>query len=190
MLAAGQSKRFGGIKQLADIVGVPMICHCLSPFRQGDKWRQGLAHGYVVLGSTASQISEVLPKGVETFNVDSWEQGMGHTLAQSMQHICADTSHVLIALADQITISQKQIEQLIAMSALHRQSIIAAEYNQSVGVPWAGPRQFFEELRQLSGDIGAKTVLQQHLPQVVRVAMPEAALDIDTQWDLQQANAH
>ena len=113
LLAAGQSKRFGGIKQLADINGSPMLCHCLSPFRQGDNWLHGLDRGIVVLGSTASQIRAVLPTNIETFTVDSWRQGMGHTIAQSMRCIADDTSHVLIALGDQINITQQQIKKLI-----------------------------------------------------------------------------
>ena len=69
MLAAGQSKRFNGIKQLADIQGQPMICHCLSHYRQGDKWINGITNGYVVLGSNAEIISQVLPNKVNKYVV-------------------------------------------------------------------------------------------------------------------------
>lgn len=190
LLAAGQSKRFGGIKQLADIHGQPMICHCLSQYRQGDKWIDGITQGYVVLGSSAEIITKVLPNKVEQFVANNWQLGMGHSLAQSMQIIASDTTHVLIGLADQIAITQQTIMQMLEEASNNPQQIIAAKYAGRVGAPCVFPKQYFVQLGQLMGDKGARELLQKNLQQVISFAIPEAAFDIDTTADLKRISDH
>jgi molybdenum cofactor cytidylyltransferase len=184
MLAAGQSKRFNGIKQLADIQGQPMICHCLSHYRQGDKWINGITSGYVVLGSNAESIGKVLPANINPFVADTWPLGMGHSLAQSIQLIANDTTHILICLADQVALNQQLILKMLEQTSRFPNHIIAANYTNKVGVPAIFPRQYLSELAKMTGDNGAKSLLQKHSQQVLAVDMPEAAFDIDTIEDL------
>ena len=180
LLAAGQSKRFGGIKQLTNIYGQPMICHCLSQYRHGEKWLNGIANGCVVLGSNAALISQVLPDKVNNYVVNLWLNGMGYVLAQSIHNIAVDTSHVLIGLADQVAISQSMISQLLDKSKDHQSHIIAAQYNGGLGPPVIFPKDYFSELSQLTGYKGAKVLLKQYSQKVIGLTMPEAALDVDT----------
>lgn len=187
LLAAGQSKRFGGIKQLADIHGKPMVCHCLSQYRQGKKWIEGIVDGHVALGANASLIIDVLPQGINKHVVNSWQNGMGYTLAQSMRFLAIDSTHVLIALADQTSITQQMIKGILGESRIHPQNIIAAKYAGRLGAPAIFPRQYFSQLSQLTADKGARVILQQHPQQVISMEMSEAALDIDTQDDLKNA---
>lgn len=184
LLAAGQSKRFGGIKQLTDIHGQPMICHCLSQYRQGEKWVTGIDNGYVVLGANAELINKVLPNNVTRYVANSWQLGMGHTLAESMLIIASDTTHVLIALADQVALTQNLIIKMLQELNRYPQHIIAAKYAGIMGAPTIFPKQYFSQLSQLKGDKGAKTLLQQYSQQVIGLTMPEAALDVDTPDDL------
>jgi molybdenum cofactor cytidylyltransferase len=184
MLAAGQSKRFGGIKQLTDIGGQPMICHCLLQYRQGEKWLDGISNGWVALGSNANLITQVLPDHVNKYVVNSWLNGMGHVLAQSMQNIAVDTSHVLIGLADQIAITQPILKQLLDVASNYPNYIVAAQYNGGVGAPVIFPKQYFSNLSELKGDKGAKMLLLQNSQQTIGVPIPEASLDIDTLDDL------
>jgi molybdenum cofactor cytidylyltransferase len=186
LLAAGQSKRFGGIKQLTDIYGQPMICHCLSQYRQGETWIEGITNGYVVLGSNAELITQVLPDEVNKYIVSAWQKGMGHTLAQSIMNVASDCSHVLIGLADQIALTQQMINGLLGESKKHPTHIVATQYFNGRGAPVIFPKQYFSELSQLTGDNGAKSLLLQHSQQVINVPIPEAAFDIDTRQDLEK----
>lgn len=183
LLAAGQSKRFGGIKQLADIYGQPMICYCLSQYCQVDKWIDGIANGHVALGAHADLIIDVLPQNMNKHVIRSWQDGMGQTLAESMRFIANDTTHVLIALADQVLITQKMIFQMLSESNHFPLNIIAAKYAGRVGAPSIFPRRYFSQLSRLTGDKGARTILQQSLQHVISIEMPEAAFDIDTPED-------
>tara|TARA_R110002153_G_scaffold99102_5_gene234390 strand:- start:9019 stop:9627 length:609 start_codon:yes stop_codon:yes gene_type:complete len=184
LLAAGQSKRFEGIKQLTNIHGQAMICHCLSQYYQGNKWIDGIDNGHIALGSNATLIIDVLPLSINKYVINSWENGMGHTLAKSIQFLASDTTHVLIALADQVLITQQMIMDMLSQSKNYPQNIIAAKYAGKVGAPSIFPREYFAELSQLTGDRGAKAILGKYSQQVIAIEMPEAALDIDTQEDL------
>jgi molybdenum cofactor cytidylyltransferase len=187
LLAAGQSQRFGGIKQLTDIYGQPMICHCLSHYRQGEQWLEGITNGQVVLGANAELITQVLPDEVNQYVVSSWLKGMGHTLAQSILNIANDSSHVLIGLADQIALTQPMISRLLDAAKKHPTHIIAAMYRGGHGAPVIFPKKYFSELSQLTGDKGAKSLLLQHSQRIISIPIPEAEFDIDTPQDLDQA---
>ena len=184
LLAAGQSKRFSGVKQLADIQGQPMICHCLSAYFQGKNWLEGLDNGVVVLGANAGLIQKVLLNQIQVYLANSWQQGMGHSLAESMPSLSNETSHVFIGLADQVAITPLHIRQLLETSAKYPERIIAAEYAGRVGVPAIFPHQYFTQLAKLTGDKGAKALLEHSADQVIKVPLPEAAFDIDTVDDL------
>jgi molybdenum cofactor cytidylyltransferase len=184
LLAAGQSERFGGIKQLADISGNPMIIHCLSQFRENRSWLEGIVDGHVALGANANWIIKQLPNYVQKHVVTSWENGMGDTLSESMRFLANNTTHVLIGLGDQIFISQQMIKGMLDESNQHPQNIIAAKYAGRLGAPAIFPKHFFSELYQLTGDRGANMIMRRHSHQVVSKEMPEAAFDIDTIDDL------
>ncbi len=95
----------------------------------------------------------------------------------------ADCDAVLLTLADQPMVDAKALEALIdAFSRGGR--IVAAEYAGTFGVPAIFPRSSFPDLIALSGDVGAAKLLRIADAQVVRVAIPGAAVDIDTVADL------
>ncbi|MEP1446792.1 MAG: nucleotidyltransferase family protein [Paraglaciecola sp.] len=184
LLAAGESKRFSGIKQLADIYGQPMICHCLSQYRQNGSWIPDISDGHVLLGANASVITEALPKSINKQEITTWKRGMGHTLAQGISLLATDTTHVLVGLADQVLVTRPMILGLLAKSKLFPKNIVAAKYAGNLGAPCIFPQDFFYQLSELSGEKGAKSILRQNKDKIVSVDIPEAALDIDTQQEL------
>ena len=62
--------------------------------------------------------------------------------------------------------------------------IIASAYAGTVGVPAIFPVRHFTAISQLQGDTGAKVIIENNLEQVIRISIPEAEIDIDTQEDL------
>ncbi|GAB3032857.1 nucleotidyltransferase family protein [Bowmanella dokdonensis] len=180
LLAAGQSRRFGGIKQLASVGGQPMICHSLRAYEKlaADKV-------VLVLGANRDKIAPVLPDWVELLDVEDWRLGMGTSLARAVQSLDNGLTHVLVGLADQIAVGRQHIQSLIQASRQHPHSIIAAAYGQDVGVPAIFCRADFTALGQLQGDRGAKSLLRAQRHRLVPVPMPQAGFDIDTPEQLQ-----
>ena len=180
LLAAGQSKRFGGIKQLADINGVSLINHSLAKL---------LPLGFeilVVLGANDELIQPRLVKNSKIrviINTD-WQQGIGSSLSFAVNEVADGASHLLLALADQIAMTTVDFQHFISSAKENTDNIICAEYEHTLGVPAIFPKVFFKDLRQLTGDYGAKKVLQNHSDQLIKLPFQRAAIDIDTQQDL------
>jgi molybdenum cofactor cytidylyltransferase len=89
-------------------------------------------------------------------------------------------------LADQPLVDDAALGRLIdAWSDSDTCSIAAAAYANTIGVPAVFGRAHFDALCSLPPGEGAARLLRQANARVRRVAMPEAAVDIDTPLDLE-----
>ena len=89
----------------------------------------------------------------------------------------------LLCLVDQPMVGAAQLQQLIERHRALPRHIIVSDHGETVGPPCLFPAEFYAELTQLSGALGARGVLQRHRERVETVDMPEAALDIDRPED-------
>lgn len=179
LLAAGESTRFGGRKQLADINGKPMIRHALDALSH-----LPASDTFVVLGAYGDEIAPVLGEGVTVITNENWATGMGSSIAFGMKAVMTkgDYDGVLIALCDQINLTGNDYDQLIA--AFDGTQIVATRHPDGLGVPSVFPNSSFDDLRDLSGPIGARKIINSHKGNLVAIDLPNAALDIDTRNDL------
>ena len=192
LLAAGQSKRFEGNKQLAIINKKPMLAHTLSMLAQSK-----FDAITVVLGANASAIKAAL----DIVNVDlantnkvhtninstiaaNWQKGMGASIAAGVKNLAQEITHVFIGLNDQVEIRAKQCNLMIAGSQKYPDKIVAAFYNGKVGAPAIFPRAHFADLALLNDDKGARDILRSNMANIIRLDLPEGAKDIDTKTDL------
>ena len=93
---------------------------------------------------------------------------------------------VIIALADQPLISEAVFNQLIEKYQDTNNKIIAAAYDDIVGVPALFNQTLFSELMDIEGDRGAKSLMGKYQDEVLTIPIPEAAIDIDTQDDYEK----
>ncbi|MFT4940514.1 MAG: molybdenum cofactor cytidylyltransferase [Paraglaciecola sp.] len=184
LLAAGQSKRFNGVKQLAQISGQSMLNLSLSNYMLDKHLLPELDGLTVVLGANADIIQQQLASNIDTFRVMDWQQGMGRSISAATTQLDENVTHVLIGLADQIAVKAESFRLLLNESKNQPDKIITAYYAQKSAVPAIFPRQYFAQLMALSGDTGAKKLLLAHREQSIQIAMPEAAIDIDSKDDL------
>jgi CTP:molybdopterin cytidylyltransferase MocA len=90
---------------------------------------------------------------------------------------------VLVTLADQPLVDEAAMRQLIAaFDDEHR--IVAAAYDDTIGVPAVFGREHLQALMRLTGDRGAGSWLRSRQNEVSRVRLRSAALDIDEPSDL------
>lgn len=178
LLAAGESKRFGAIKQLTLIDKHPLILRTLTQFRAANFDSLSVA-----LGARAQQIAQVLPGDVDILITEHWQQGMGNSIANGVKNLPANTTHLFIGLVDQVEIYAKQCNLLVELSKKQRTKIIASQYHGRRGAPAIFPRTFFSELGTLDSDYGARDLLN-NSGEVIPLDLPEAAIDIDTKTEL------
>jgi molybdenum cofactor cytidylyltransferase len=180
VLAAGASTRFGSPKQLVRVAGRPLLHTAVT--RAAEVTGNALI---VVLGSGAAELAPLLKHspGVIVINHE-WREGLASSIRAGIARLPPTCAGALLLLADQAAVSADDLKRLAGTWRKQPQYIVAARYGGHTGVPAIFPRSAFRELAELRGDSGARALLRRNASRVVRVAMPSAAVDVDTPEDL------
>ena len=181
IMAAGESRRFGSCKLLADIDGKPMLQHSIELAQSTDASLIRIVTGRWHQEIKQAQTSGVIDDIDLIYNSD-WQQGLGSSIATGVSQIASRCDEVLVLLADQVSVSSEDIERLRLRD--DKNQIVCASYSQTLGPPAIFPAQFFPELEKLSGDKGAKALLAELTAIDCQVDVPNAAFDIDSPSDL------
>jgi len=183
VLAAGNSSRLGQMKQLVQYKGITLL------ERQVDMVLPLADHVTCVLGFQAEQIPKINNKKVGYIINSQWQQGLSSSIVAALSELPEQTTHIMLLLSDQWRVSTSDCLQLKSIAQEQNQAIVVAgknsESKQLFSPPVVIPRCYFEELALLTGEGGAKTVIQKHISDVVSVDMPCAFDDLDTPEDLQ-----
>ncbi|GLQ87503.1 nucleotidyltransferase family protein [Dyella flagellata] len=186
LLAAGEGSRFGGAKQLAPIAGEPMVRRVARMLLETD-----MPLG-VVTGAYADEVEAVLDDlPLTLIRCEDWRLGMGHSLAagvHALMHAFAQATAVLVCLADQ---PMRDSESVRAMLRRHQQApdrVLATSLHGTLGPPALFPRDCFKTLASLSGQHGARAILQQEA-QRMELFESEGLGDVDTAEDLRRLQA-
>ena len=185
ILAAGKASRMGKPKQLLTYQGSSLISHAVK-IGLNSNCRPVI----VVLGAYKEQVKPQIDKlPIEIIENSDWETGMSSSIRAGINAINQSNSNldsVIIALADQPLISEAVFNQLIKEYRDTNNKIIAADYDDIVGVPALFDKNFFSELMDIEGDRGAKALIRKYRDEVLTVPVAEAAIDIDTPDDYQK----
>jgi molybdenum cofactor cytidylyltransferase len=180
VLAAGAATRFGSPKQLVRVGGEALLQRAVS--RATEVGGHAVT---VVLGAHAAALTPLLRHSSATVLINRhWEEGLASSLRLGVSHLPGSTEAVLVTLADQAAVTTFDLRRLAGAWRRQPDSVIAASYEGHTGVPAVFPRHAFSQLLALRGDMGARPVLSQLADRVLRVPMPNAAIDIDTPEDL------
>lgn len=134
----------------------------------------------VVLGSHAERCLPELEGLTLTAVVASdWQEGMAASLRAGITAVSACDA-ALVLLCDQPHVTEAHLTALL--NAFEPGQIVASDYGPHLGPPCVFDRAFFPELLALTGDQGARKLLQRHAPR--RVPFPGGLHDIDTPADL------
>ena len=177
LLAAGGSTRLGSPKQLLVYGGQTLLRRAAETLLATGCWPV-----VVVLGAGAAGLTpELIGLDVNTIVNAGWERGMGTSLRLAMTALSPgpEVDAVLLTLCDQPLVGAKTLQRLVE-SRRGAHSIVAAEYEGTLGVPAVFGREHFTELAALPDAAGAKPILQRHAARTVALPVPEAATDIDT----------
>jgi molybdenum cofactor cytidylyltransferase len=188
VLAAGEAKRFGALKQVLPWRGIPLVAHVADQaLRCPDIDRVA-----VTVGAGAELVQAALAgREVAVVTVPDWEQGQSRSVTAGLNALTpfstlySPRSGLLFLLADQPGVSP---ELLTALIQRHRETlapIVAPRFNGQRGNPVLFDRATFPEFAQLEGDIGARPIIQAHRDEIAWVdwPTPEILEDIDVAAD-------
>jgi molybdenum cofactor cytidylyltransferase len=186
ILAAGASSRLGQPKQLLIHGGETLIERAIRLASEA-----GATPVIAVLGAHSERIYAAVPLNHAIPVINSgWEQGIGTSIQAGLRAVedCApQSSGALILGCDQPRLTVGHLRALLeAFAAYSAPAIVASAYAGITGIPIVFPREVFAELRALSGDQGARTLLKQPVFPLIALPFPGGEIDIDVPDDLVQ----
>ena len=176
VMAAGSSSRMGADHQLLmDIGGVPMVLRAVNAARASRA-----ASVTVVVGHQAEAVEAVLADGgaARAFNPE-YAQGMATSLRHGVAALPADAAAVLVLLGDMPRITADHLDRIIEAFDPAWPSIVVPEKDGRRGNPVLWPREFFVAMRGISGDQGARGLIERHIDRVARVEFDDDAIFVD-----------
>lgn len=176
VLAAGQGSRFGADKRRVTLPdGRSLLAHSVErALAVFDEVR-------VVLRDGERAEDFDLPPGCRVIHCPEAALGMGHSLAAGAASLLdCDAQAVAILLGDMPWIASQTLRQLAG--AASASTILFPLYDGQRGHPVLFGCDFWPALTQLTGDEGARTVVQAHRDRcvVVDVNDPGVLRDVDT----------
>lgn len=182
ILAAGRSARLGRPKQLLSVDGTTLLRRSVSAALESD-----IGPVYVTLGSNADRMLAEM-EGLEATAVvnDDWEEGMASSIRSGLRRALKDhpdADGVLIMVCDQPSLDADTLKRLAVMQRQADAPVAAAAYAGTTGPPSLFHRSLFDELMGLSGDAGAKRVVERHSKDAAFLEWPDGERDIDTEAD-------
>jgi molybdenum cofactor cytidylyltransferase len=191
ILAAGESKRFNGIKHCADIGGRSLIHHITT-----QALNSNLDSITLVLGHEMEKIKRSMGGITESERLTiienpDFQNGMSSSLKVGLNSLSQKMDALMFILGDQPNITSELLNKLIVAyrdsSARLCIPIVTTESGPRQGNPVIIGRNLFDELGKISGDIGAKELVNEYLSYANLVVVSEnSQFQINTQNDLRE----
>ncbi|MDB6174328.1 MAG: 4-diphosphocytidyl-2C-methyl-D-erythritol synthase [Chthoniobacteraceae bacterium] len=180
ILAAGGSRRLGTPKQLLKVTGQSLLFQTTQA-ALGSRCRPVV----VVLGAEANLCrAELINLPVEVVMNERWAEGISTSIGAGigfLQNLDPVPEAVVIVLCDQPFLTTDLIDALVEKHQSSGCKAIASQYGEVTGVPALFAVDYFEALKALTGDQGARKLLQ--TGQIAFLPFPRGAVDIDTVSD-------
>jgi CTP:molybdopterin cytidylyltransferase MocA len=174
ILAAGEGRRFGGTKQLAELDGRPLLEHVLAAVR-------GISPRVVVLGHAADEIVATVDlHGARPVICPDFADGQAASLKCGLAALDADA--VLVVLGDQPGITAEALHAII--SAAGEEDAVRATYHGVPGHPVLLRAPLLARAGELSGDVGFRDLLRDARVCEVEIGHLADPTDIDTREEL------
>jgi molybdenum cofactor cytidylyltransferase len=214
ILAAGQSSRLGGPKQLVHFRGRSLVRRIVDVAGAA-----GCEPILVVTSSDATAetsmltphlnpvpfergeertrsrtlidliVRELKKTSATLVKNENWHRGIGTSIRRGVQRLIDNASNleaIVVLVCDQPFVDARTIKGLIELREKTNKPIVASAYAGTLGVPALFDRSCFGELLALSDDTGAKSIILRDRERVAEFSLPEGAIDIDTVVDYER----
>jgi CTP:molybdopterin cytidylyltransferase MocA len=192
LLAAGQSRRFGGDKQLAEFRGKSLLARSAQLLVESDLWPR-----VVVLSGLDAFTEQHHREALNGLDVKiaincEPERGMSNSIRVGLSEVAKTSNDVhglIITVCDQVLCTSDTLRALKNVSLSSGAEIVASGYSGTIGVPAYFSQSMFAQLEQLEGDQGAGSLLRRDYDKCQVVPFEDGSVDIDTAADFVNLSA-
>ncbi len=182
ILAAGEATRMGKAKMLLPFKKTTILAHLIEEITLVEPNIIQLVTGYY---------HDLIQAQISTDKVDiiqnpHYKLGMSSSIQvglTAMIKACPDLDFLVIVVSDQPYLNQSILLRLLTKQQQTAKGIIASSYNGIKGTPVLLSSAYFSHLYNLTGDKGARVILQQFPDDIATIEFENGALDIDTPED-------
>ena len=178
MLAAGNSRRFGGNKLLYEVDGMPMYLHALEQLRKAkESLQEDLTELKITVVTQYEEIAKTAQaQGIQVLFNPHPELGISSSIKIGL-NANTDADAQLFTVSDQPWLSWRTICEF----QNSEKGIACVSYQGKTGNPCIFRKKYYEELSKLEGDRGGKKVIMKHPEdtQIIEVSDERELEDID-----------
>jgi len=188
IMAAGRSSRMAPLNKLlvTDGEGVAMVARVVEKVLAS-----GVKPVLVVTGHDRERVQESLAgKPVIFVHAEDYAEGLSASLKAGLAALPPEAEGVLVALGDMPLVEPAVIARLLAgFDPEEGRAIVQPTFRGKHGNPMVWGREFFAEMMQLTGDMGARQLVARHADRLVEVEVPDDGIlrDFDTAESLKSA---
>jgi molybdenum cofactor cytidylyltransferase len=181
VLAAGMSRRMVPHNKLLlkGAAGDPMVTRVVDALLAS-----GVSDVWVVVGHQARQVAAALEsRAIHLVYAPDYQAGLAASLVRGIAALPANAAACLVCLADMPGVGCDVFNRIVeAYQPRLARPIIVPTFGGRRGNPVLWDRRYFPEILALSGDQGARVLLDRHAMHVFELEVPSPAVltDFDT----------
>ena len=159
VLAAGESKRFGDKNKLSEMINnKPIINHVLDTLFEIFDYSELI----VIIGHEHKLIKNLIfNKDIKILKNIDYKKGIGTSIALGVNYLERDIDGVMMIPADMPYLNSKDLFNLEKkFIELNCEKVVMPEYNSRIGNPVVLPRSYFNILKSLKDDFGARSLIK------------------------------
>lgn len=175
----------GETKQTLPFGDVSMLEKVLDIYR-----RSNVDRVIVILGASYEEIVRATRFEKETIVVNhEHAQGMSGSIRIGVEAVEEAAEAVIIALGDQPLVSPRTVDQLVESYKNTKAPVVVPTFKGKRGNPVLFDRSLFQEIKEVKGDMGARSVVLRNSDRVLEVGVDDEGilLDFDTKEDYERA---
>lgn len=174
ILAAGFSKRFGGDKRKYEIGGTSILRKTIEAYLP-------VFPAPIVVIRADDDFNEAVPQSCKLLQIDDAHLGMSRSLAAGVED-AHDTPWLLVGLSDMPFVKTATLSLIKWVMDQGSYGIVRPRFNGISGNPVAFSSAYYDVLRDLVGDSGARDFLQKNRDKVHHLDVEDegVCIDIDT----------
>lgn len=179
ILAAGQARRMGSNKLVAELAGKPLLRHAAEAALASQAEPVLLVTGHERDRAEAA----VSGLGLRAVHNPDYAAGLSTSLHRGLAALPADADGALVLLGDMPRVTPAALNRLIAaFNPVEGRALVVPTFKGKRGNPLLFARRFFAEVQAILGDQGARQLLGEYPELVAEVAMDDDAVltDVDT----------